>query len=272
MNRREFLAGTGGVASVLLGTSGAFGTATAQDQSTAVSTPDFGKNWSVENISSSANRFDWKGLFAERVDLKEEAGEYAQEPPSVYSFLAVSATPTEELETDAEETSTSITIGGGPIPGSITVEKPEVYFQRKTCGLDPHPNTASGFFEELYLEQTRNVHLFDDDVSAEDSLRKKYSPFCARTFSYDKSKYVDRGYSVTPEWEAGSNDELENIEFRGLYSVEKWKDSYLLVGGMVPDESVSAGLLGEDIVEDEVALQEDLISKMEETELPSNES
>lgn len=255
-----------GTAMTSLGGFGGIPTALGQSVSNGIELPELGKDWKVEEVNGEASRFDWQGVVSEMTDLRDSASEYAGTPPTLVSFIAIQATPTEMIEAEEEDTSTKITIGGGPIPFSFTVDKPEYYLKKKTCGIDPHVDTVTKFLQDLFIEQTRRLHLFEGEVSFNKGLRKGMSPACIREFAYDKSKYIDMGYTTEAEWEAASKDELEDIAFRGLLSIERWREEYLLVGGMVPDEKVTTGILGGDtIVEDETVLQKDLISKMENT-------
>lgn len=267
MNRRGFLLSSTAVITFGLSSVGSAVNSTSESPINGISPPEFDEGWEDEEITGEAYSFDWKGVRAEQVELAGVADEFASNAPSIASFLAIRATPTQMIQSDEEDTSSRITIGGGPIPASISVNNPMTILREKTCGENPHSETTTNFAHEVYTQQTRELHGYEGEPSIQDGLQKDWSISCIREFGYEKPEYRRFGFTFETEWEAGDDDELENINFRGLLSIENSGEDFLLVGGMAPDESVSTGLLGEDIVEDESDLQSTLVSMMEETTL-----
>jgi hypothetical protein len=267
MNRRDFLLSSAAILTLGFSSVGSALASTSEHSTNGVALPEFDDKWSTEKISGEAHSFDWKGVQAERTDLAKIADEFASNAPSIASFLAIRATPTQMVQGDEEDTSSQVTIGGGPIPFSISVNNPVTLFRENTCGMNPHSETTTNFAQEVYTQQTRELHGYEGESSIQDGLQKDWSISCMREFGYEKPEYQHFGFTFEEEWEAGDDEELENIDFRGLLSIESSDEEFLLVGGMVPDESVSTGLLGEEIVEDETSLQSTLVSKMESTTL-----
>lgn len=267
MNRRGFLLSS--TAALAFGFSSVSSGVTSANENriNGISSPEFGEPWEVEEISEDAYNFDWRGIRADYIELSSAADELASNPPSIASFLAIRAVPTQIIQSDEEDTSSRITLGGGPIPASISVNNPMNIIREKTCGENPHSETTTDFAQEIYKQQTRELHDFEGDPSIQDGLQKDWSISCSREFGYEKPEYRHFGFTFETTWDAGDDDELEDIDFRGLLSIERSGEEFLLVGGMVPDESVSAGILGEEIVEDENSLQSMLVSMMEETML-----
>lgn len=232
-----------------------------------ISPPDFGEGWEDEKVSDEAYRFDWKGIRAEQTDLKNAAGEFAADSPSIASFLAIRANPSQMIRNDNEDTSSRVTLGGGPIPASWSINNPSKLIQENTCGVNPYTEATTEFAQEIYTQKTRDLHNYESEPSIQDGLQKDWSVGCLWEFGYEKPEYQKFGFTFETEWEAGDDDQLESFDLRGLLSIERTHEEFLLVGGMVPDESVSTGLLGEEIIEDKGNLQSSLVSLMEGTML-----
>ncbi|WP_311173299.1 hypothetical protein [Halobellus ordinarius] len=267
MDRRDFLLSSTAVLTFGFSSVGSAVTSANENTINGITLPEFGDQWDDEEISEEAYSFDWEGVRAEQAELGGTADEFASNAPSIASFLAIRATPTQMIQNDEEDTSSRITIGGGPVPFSVSVNNPMTILRENTCGENPYSETTTNFAQEVYTQQTRELHGYGGEPSIQDGLQKDWSISCIREFGYEKPQYRHFGFTFEVEWEAGDNDELENIDFRGLLSLESSGEEFLLVGGMVPDESVSTGLLGEEIVENESSLQSTLVSMMEETTL-----
>lgn len=267
MDRRGFLLSSTAVITFGFSSVGSAVTSASENPINGISPPEFGEHWEDEKISGEAYSFNWEGIQAEQSELARAADEFASNAPSIASFLAIRATPTQMIQGDEEDTSSRITLGGGPIPASISINNPMTILRENTCGENPHNEMTTNFAQEIYTQQTRQLHGYEGEPSIQNGLQKDWSISCIREFGYEKPEYRRFGFTFETEWKAGDDDELEDINFRGLLSIENSGEEFLLVGGMVPDENVSTGLLGEEIAEDENNLQSTLMSMMEETTL-----
>ncbi|WP_157969405.1 hypothetical protein [Haloplanus rubicundus] len=267
MYRRTFLRD-------LVATTAASSAARTRNQTTdnnqlLISLPELDDGWSdYESITSPENgRYDWTGVIAERADLTNEAAAYADSPPALFSYFAVKASFPDDLRSLEARTSVDMTGGGDIFPISVRIDRVGEYIKSQTCGLDPHPSEVRNFAQELFIDRIGSLHKLDEEPSIEDGLRKDFSPNCMNSRSYSKTRYLDYQYTVGGDWEASESDELEDISFKGYFSIEFGETDYLLVGGMIPDEEVSIGFLGEEIVPNEGELANTLIDLMEQTAL-----
>jgi len=240
-----------------------------EDTQIPLSLPDLGEAWAeYQPISSPADgRYDWTGVITQRTDLKEEVALYTDSPPSLFSYFAVQASFPENLQSTEARTSVDMTGGGSWLPVSIRVDQVEEWGQSQTCGIDPHHSEVRTFAQELFMAQVGDLHNIEEDPSVEDGLRRDVSPACMNTRSYSKTRYLDYQYTLESEWEANDADEIGDLGFKGYLSIEFGESEYLLVGGMVPDEEVSTGLLGETILGNEGELANTLVDMMAETTL-----
>lgn len=237
--------------------------------SRVLSLPELGENWSDYEIISSPpdGRYDWDGVFTNRADLSESVSEYASNPPVIASFFAARVDFPDKLRSQEAGSSIDISGGGGIIPVKIRIDRLGELYQSQTCGIDPHPSEVRNFSQSLFLDRVGSQHLIEEDPDIADGLRRDLSLGCANTRNYSKPRYLNYQYTLESTWEAEDTDELEDIDFKGYLSIEYADDEYLLVGGMVPDESVSAELVGENIVSDQASLANSLIRMMEDTSL-----
>lgn len=245
-----------------------------ENQETSLSLPERREGWSeYEAISSPADgRYDWTGVIAQRIDLKQDIAEYADSPPSLFSYFAANVSFPDNLRPTEARTSVDVTTGGSLLPVSIRVDRIGEYIESHTCGLDPHPSEVKNFAQGLFIDRSKELHRFDEEVSIEEGLRKDISPFCVNSRSYSKTQYLDYQYTIESKWEAEESDDLEDVNFKGYLSIEQGEADYLLVGGVVPDEEIGTGvlgtkILGEGIVRNEAKLAHQLIDMMEKTSL-----
>lgn len=271
MDRREFV---GSLIAATMTTNSNQPDEQQTSDSISLSLPDLGENWSdYEAFSSeSGSRYDWNGVLAERADLRESTSQYAADAPGLFSYFAARASFPDNLRSQEPGTSIDISGGGGLLPFSLRIDNLGELIQSQTCGLDPHPSEVRTSSQSLFTDKVGGQHLIEGDPDIANGLRRDISPACANTREYSKGQYLDYQYTIESTWEADDGDELEDIDFKGYLSIEYANDEYLLVGGMIPDESVSTGVLGEEIVGTPANLAKSLLDMMEQTSLTAPKS
>lgn len=269
MDRRDFVrmgAGALGVGALPNISS----TVTQSANGIELATPTFSNSWSSNPIVSPETADFWyDGVIKTHSELHDRVTEVSSDAPHVYSYFATTlsyqgSTPLKEPENpDAQ-----ITLGGGPIPGSVSLGKVESLFRDFACSGNPLNERVTTRARELYLSEMSQLHGYEDsDPDEVDGLRKPWSPACVRRFKYHKPAYTIKTYTFETKWNSPVGDDLPNFKYRGLLSIERAKDGYLLVGGMVIDDAIDPGILKPELISNAEELQSDLVSKMEVTTL-----
>lgn len=200
-------------------------------------TVHFPQSWNVSEFSNerSEAQFGWEGF------LSHPPAQSDTESVPYSSFFATTVTPNMTVS-DTGRCAVDSTIGiSWPVNLSLKFRGIDCMVDSAVCGTNDISDDMEEVGENLFMQKTREIHSFEGDPDRSEGLQKEVGAACLNTFSYDKAVPVSSQFTYTM-------DAVDGTGLRGFLSIEKYSNSYLVTGGIAPDELLSSDEEGKKMI------------------------